>query len=169
MDILPEILTRRTVRKFKTDPINKEILERILEAGRLAPSAKNRQEWRFIVIQQKDQREKIKAAAFGQEHVGEAPVVIAACTTNIDYLMPNGQYSYPIDITWAVSFMLLQAVREGLGTCCLTTFDEQEVKDLLTAPYSMKVVSLLLIGYPEEIPEPMPRKSLRQIVSHNHW
>lgn len=169
MDILPEILTRRTIRKYKSDPIEKDKLDRILEAGRLAPSAKNRQEWRFIVIQREDHRQKIKEAAFGQEYAGDAPAVIAACTTNIDYRMPNGQYSYPIDITWAVSFMLLQAVREGLGTCCLTTFDEQEVKDLLSVPYSMKVVALLLIGYPKTIPEPVQRKPLTQIVSYDHW
>ena len=167
--MLPEILQRHTIRKFKPDPVEREKLERILEAGRLAPSAKNRQEWRFIVIQRQDKRDRIREAAFGQDHVGEAPVVVAACTTNIDYRMPNGQYSYPIDIACAVCFMLLQAVREGLGTCCLTTFDEQEVKDLLSVPYSMKVVELLLIGYADAEPEPTPRKPLRQIVSYNHW
>ena len=169
MDILPEIEKRRTIRKFKPDSVEKDKLERILEAGRLAPSAKNRQEWRFIVVQKRDMREKMKEAAFGQEHVGDAPVVIAACTTNIDYRMANGQLSYPIDITWAVSFMALQAVREDLGTCCLTTFDEQEVKDLLSVPYSMKVIQLLLIGHPEVVPEPALRKPLRQIVSYSHW
>ena len=169
MDILPEILKRRTIKKFKSDPVEKDTVERILEAGRLAPSAKNRQAWRFVVIQKKEQREKMKEAAFNQEFVSEAPVIIAVCTTNIDYRMPNGQYSYPLDTTWAISFMLLQAVREGLGTCCLTTFDEQEVKDLLTVPYTMKVITLLLIGYADDEPEPTPRKPLRQIVSYNHW
>ena len=90
MDILPEILKRRSIRKFKPDPVEKDVIERILEAGRLAPSAKNRQTWRFVVLQKKENREKIKEAAFNQEFVSEAPVIIAACTTNIDYRMPNG-------------------------------------------------------------------------------
>ena len=169
MDILPEILRRKSIRNFKKDPIEKDKINRILEAGRLAPSAKNRQEWRFIVIEDEKKRAKIKDAAFGQEHVGQAPVIIAACTTNVDYRMPNGQLSYPIDLTFGVSFMCLQAVHEGLGTCCVTTFDEQEVKDLLSVPYGMKIVLLLLVGYAASEPEPSPRKPLNAIASFNHW
>ncbi len=169
MDVLPEILKRKSIRDFKPDPIEREKINRILEAGRLAPSAKNRQEWRFIVVEDERKRAKIKDAAFGQEHVGQAPAIIAACTTNVDYRMPNGQLSYPIDLTFAVSFMCLQAVHEGLGTCCVTTFDEQEVKDLLSVPYGMKVVLLLLVGYAASEPEPSPRKPLRSIASFNHW
>ena len=122
-----------------------------------------------MVIQKEEIRAQISDAAFGQDHVASAPVLIAACTTNIDYRMPNGQLSYPIDIAFSVSFMLLQAVREGLGTAVVTTFDEQEVKDILTVPYSMRVVMLLLVGHPAETPENSPRKALRRIVSYNHW
>jgi len=78
MDMLPEILARRSVRSFSADPVDRASLERILEAGRLAPSAKNRQEWRFVVIQKKELTRSIQEAAFGQEHVGAAPVIIAA-------------------------------------------------------------------------------------------
>jgi nitroreductase len=169
MDVLAEILQRRSVRSFLPQPIEKEQLERILEAGRLAPSAKNRQEWRFVVIQKKEVRDRIKEAAFGQEFVGQAAAIIAVCTTNIDYRMPNGQLSYPMDLAFAASFMVLQAVHEGLATCCLTTFDEQEVREILTAPFSMRVVLLLLIGHGESIPEPTPRKSLKQISARDHW
>jgi len=169
MGVIPEILDRRSIRSFKPDPVEKDKLERVLEAGRLAPSAKNRQEWRFVVIQKKEIRERIKEAAFNQEHVGQAPVIIAACTTNVGYTMPNGQLSYPVDISFAVSYMTLQAVREGLGSCCVTTFDEQEVVELLTIPYSMRVVLLLLLGYCAETPEPSPRKRLKSIVSYDHW
>ncbi|MBA7621942.1 NADH dehydrogenase [subsurface metagenome] len=169
MEMMAEILDRRSIRKFKPDPVEKEKLERVLEAGRLAPSAKNRQEWRFVVLQKKEIREKIKDAAFGSESMGQAPVIIVLCTTNIDYRMPNGQLSYPIDLSFAASFMLLQAVSEGLGTCCVSTFDEQAVRDALSVPYGMRVVLLLLIGYPDEKPEPGLRKPLKSIVSYNHW
>ena len=169
MAILSEILDRRSIKRFKPTPVNKEKLERVLEAGRLAPSAKNRQEWRFVVIQKKALREKVTEAAFGDEKVGQAPVVIAFCTTNIEYKMPNGQLAYPIDLAFAAAFMVLQAGKEGLGTCCTTTFDEQKVKDLITVPYSMKVVLLLLVGHPAEMPEASPRKPFKSIVSFDHW
>jgi len=169
MEILDEILNRRSIRKFLANPVEKEKLQHITEAGRLAPSAKNRQAWRFIVIQKKEIIEEIKSAAFGQEHVGQAPVIIAICTTNIDYKMPNEQLSYPIDLSIATSFMLLQAVHEGLGTCCITTYDEPLVKHILTVPYTMKIVMLLLVGYPDQTEEPLTRKSIKQVVSNNHW
>jgi len=169
MDVMPEILQRRSVRSFTADPVEKDQLERILEAGRLAPSAKNRQEWRFVVIQKKDVRERVKEAAFGQEFVGDAPVVIAVCTTNVDYRMPNGQLSYPVDLAFAASHILLQAVHEGLGTCCVTTFDEQELKELLTVPFSMRVLMLLLIGHAQDMPDQTSRKSLKQLVAKDHW
>jgi len=169
MEILPEILHRRSVRSFTSQPVDKDQVERIIEAGRLAPSAKNRQEWRFVVIQKKEVRQRMMEAAFGQDYVGQAPVIIAVCTTNIDYRMPNGQLSYPIDLAFASCQIVLQAVHEGLGTCCITTFDEQEVREILTAPFSMRVVLLILIGHPETLPEPTTRKTLKQILGRDHW
>jgi nitroreductase len=169
MDILPEIVNRKSIRSFKNQPVDKEALKRILEAGLRAPSAKNRQEWRFIVIQKEELRKRIQDASFGQEHVGKAPVIIMACTTNIDYRMPNGQLSYPIDLTFALSFMMLQAVHEGLGTCCISTFDEQEVKEILTIPFAMRVVLLLLLGHTSQEPEPTPRKTFKRIFAFDHW
>ena len=169
MDMLREIEKRQSVKKFRGEKLDKEQVERILEAGRQAPSAKNRQPWRFIIIDDEELKGRIKTASFNQEHVGEAPVIIAACSTNIDYRMPNGHLSYPIDISIAVSFMMVQAEHEGLGTCVVTTYDEQEVKDLLTVPYSMKVVMLLLIGYPMDKPLPELRKPLSSIIAYNHW
>ena len=169
MEVLPEILQRRSVRSFTSQPVDKDQLERIIEAGRLAPSAKNRQEWRFVVMQKKEVRQRMMEAAFGQDYVGQAPLIIAVCTTNIDYRMPNGQLSYPIDLAFASCQIVLQAIHEGLGTCCITTFDEQEVRDILTAPFSMRVVLLILIGHHDMLPEPTPRKTLRQISGRDHW
>jgi len=169
MDVLPEILARHSIRRFSPEPVDKGALDRVLEAARLAPSAKNRQEWRFIVVEKEELREKLKQAAFGQECVGQAPVIVAACTTNIDYRMPNGQLSYPIDISFAVCHMMLQAVREGLGSVVLTTYDEQAVQELLTVPYSMRVVMLVPLGHPAEAPETTTRKSIRRVVSYDHW
>jgi nitroreductase len=169
MAMLEEILNRRSIDRFKPSPVSEAKLERVLEAGRLSPSAKNRQEWRFVVVQKKALREKLKEAAFGEEKVGQAPVVIALCTTNIQYRMPNGQLSYPVDLGIAAGFMALQAVHEGLGTCLLSTFDEAAVKELISVPYSMKIVLLMLLGHPAELPGERPRKPLRSVVSFEHW
>jgi nitroreductase len=169
MALIPQIENWQSIKQFSDEKIDGEALNRILEAGRKAPSAKNRQPWRFVVVDDKTTRSKIEAAAFGQEHVGQAPVIIAACTTNVDYRMPNGQWSYPIDLTMAVSFMMLQASAEDLGSCVITTYDEQEVKDILTVPYSMRVVMLLLVGKAGEKPFPTQRKPLKRIASYNHW
>ncbi len=121
------------------------------------------------MIQKKEIRERIKEAAFGQEFVGQAAAIIAVCTTNIDYRMPNGQLAYPVDLSFAASFMVLQAVHEGLATCCVTTFDEQEVREILTVPFSMRVVLLILIGHSQDVPEQTPRKSLKQVSAREHW
>lgn len=169
MDLLPEIVNRQSIKEFQDRTIEREKIDRILEAGRLAPSAKNRQPWRFIVIDDPGMKQKIQEAAFGQEHVSQAGVIVAMCSTNIDYRMPNGQHSHPIDITFAASFMMLQAEHEELGTCIVTTFDEIEVKELLTVPYKMKVLMLLLIGYPGSKSIKELRKSIDRISAFNHW
>ncbi len=169
MEVLPEIEKRISVRAFTDQPLEKPQIERILEAARLAPSAKNRQAWRFIVVRNAELRAKLKSACFGQEHVGQAPVVMALCTTNIDYKMPNGQLSYPVDLGIAASFMMLQSTHEGLGSCAVTTFDETDVRELLSVPYSMRVVMLLAVGYPNERLDRARRFPLSRMVSYDHW
>ncbi len=169
MGLMPEIENRLSVKEFASTPVEKAKIEAILEAGRLAPSAKNRQPWRFIVVDDPDVRTRVQAAAFGQDHVGQAPVIVAGCTTNVDYRMPNGLMSYPIDIAVAVSFMILQGQSEGLGSCIVTTYDEQELKEILTIPYSMRIVMMLLVGYPAGSSLKPQRKPLSRITSYNHW
>ena len=169
MEILPEIEKRISVRNFKDIAIKKDIITRVLEAGNLAPSAKNRQPWRFVVIDNPDLIKKIQEAAYREEHVGKAGAIILACSTNIEYGMPNGQLSYPIDISFAVSFMMLQAEHEGLGSCVVTAYDEAEIKNLVSVPYSMRVVMMLLLGYTEDRLIVRDRKSLKSIIAFNHW
>jgi nitroreductase len=101
--------------------------------------------------------------------VAQAPLVIVACTTNVGYRMPNGQLSHPVDLAFSCSFMLLQAVHEGLGTCVVTTFDEAEVKAILSVPYSMHVVMMLTMGYAGEEPGLLSRKPLKRIIGYEHW
>ena len=169
MSLLPHIANRVSIMHFRDDAVPPASLTAITEAGRLAPSAKNRQPWRFIVIQDRNVRERIRDAAYGEDHVASAPVIIAACSTNIDYRMPNGQHSYPIDIATAVSFMMIQAEEEQLGSCIVTTYDETLIKEALSVPYSMRVVMLLAIGRPEIRPIRPERRPADQIIAYNHW
>ncbi len=171
MELLPEIRNRRSVRVYRPDEIPEPSLERVLEAARQAPSAKNRQAWRFIAITKPELQGRLQTACFGQEWVGQAPVSIAFCTTNVDYRMPNGQLSYPIDLSFAVAFAMLQAEHEGFGTCAISTFDEEDVKALLSVPHTMRVVLLLTIGYSAE-DEDGPgaeRLPFDRVVAYNHW
>jgi len=169
MQILDEIKNWVTIKKYLSKSIEPDIVERILEAGVRAPSAKNRQPWRFIACTEQEVKSKITDASYGQDHVGSAPVIIAACTTNVEYKMPNGQNSYPIDISMAVAFMMIQARAEKLGACVVTTYNEAEIKDILSVPYSMRVVMLLLLGYPDENPILTKRKLKSRVISHEHW
>lgn len=169
MDLLREISERKSAKSFIGKDVGEDILRRVLEAGRLAPSAKNRQPWRFIVVRAPELKEKIYHAAYQQDQIARAPVLIALCTTNVDYTMPNGHLSYPMDISMAASFMMMQIEREGLDSCVLTTFDETEIKDLLSVPFSMRIPLLLLFGKAEHAPSLKERKSLESIVSYDHW
>ncbi len=169
MEVLKEIAEWVSISQFKEDSVPKESLDRIIYAAQRAPSAKNRQPWRLIAVQKPDIREQIYNAAYMQEHVGEAPVIIAACTTNIDYKMPNGQLAYPIDIGIALAFMMIQSRAEGLGAHAVTTYDEEQIRQILTVPYQMRVVALLLVGYANEDPMETERRPLDQIFSYDHW
>lgn len=169
MEVLKEIAEWVSISKFKTEEVPEEIIDRVIFAAQRAPSAKNRQPWHLVVVRKAEVRSKIHEAAYLQEHVGLAPVIIAACTTNIDYRMPNGQLAYPIDIGIALSFMMIQSRAEGLGAHVVTTFDERAVKEILTVPYQMRVVALLLLGYAEEVPLQPERKPLSRLISYDHW
>ena len=124
MNVMEAIKNRYSVRGYKNRPVEREKLNKILEAARFAPSASNKQEWRFIVVQDKDTRQHLMEAAKNQPFVGEAPVVIACCAKTDDHIMTCGQMCYPIDVAIAIEHMALEAVEEGLGTCWVGAFYE---------------------------------------------
>ncbi len=169
MNVRDAIKARRSIRRYQDRGVEEEKLNQVLEAGRLAPSAKNMQEWKFIVVRDKDTRSKLSEAAKGQAFVGEAPVVIVACATLTDYVMTCGQLTYPIDVAISVDHMTLLATEVGLGTCWIGAFYEEEVKKILAIPPEIRVVAMLPLGYPAESPLPRPRKPMDDIVIHERW
>jgi len=169
MNVMDAIKYRYSVRRYKNKPIEEEKLNKILEAGRLAPSAKNRQEWRYVVVRDKGKIQKLMIAAKNQRFVGEAPVVIAACAEDDGYVMSCGQLSYPIDVAISIDHMTLEAVEEGLGTCWIGAFYENQVKEILNIPENIRVVLLLTLGYPDDWQGQKRRKSLSEIVMYEQW
>jgi nitroreductase len=169
MDVRHAIQTRQSIRAYEPREVEKEKLVKVLDAGRLSPSAGNRQERRFVVVSDSRKRKALSEAANNQSFIAEASLVIAACSVETEYIMKCGQPAYPIDVAIAVDHMTLQAVEEGLGTCWIGAFDEKKVKEILNIPDSVRVVQLLTLGYPSAAPRPTSRKSLDEIVMREKW
>ena len=168
MNLMQAIQARRSIRDFQERPVEEEKLLAVLEAGRLAPSARNMQDWRFIVVRDPATRQRLAEAARDQKFVGKAPVVIAACGTS-DLVMTCGQPAYAIDVAIAVDHMTLAAAALDLGTCWIGAFYEEKVREILGVPQAIRIVALLPLGYPAEEPGPRARKSLDEVVAWEHW
>ncbi|MGB9856517.1 MAG: nitroreductase family protein [Dictyoglomaceae bacterium] len=165
MEVFEAIKKRRSIRNYLDKDVEEEKLLKILEAARLAPSARNRQEWRFIVVKDKVLREKlVKEASPHQLFMLTAPVIIVAYTLDKNYIMRCGVPAHYIDLSIALTHIHLQAVEEGLGTCWIGSFYQDKVKKVLGLPEEAEVVQLMTLGYPAEDPEPRPRLSLEEIV-----
>jgi nitroreductase len=140
VDVSTAIKGRRSVRSYKAIEVENEKIEKILEAGRLSPSANNRQEWKFIVVKNSEIKKKLSRAAMNQSFIGQAPVVLAACATESKAVMTCGHPTYAVDLSIAFAYMLLQAYELGLGTCWIGAFSEDEVKSILGVPKHVRVV-----------------------------
>jgi nitroreductase len=171
MKVLDVIQKRRSVRKYKKDPIPEKTLRRVLEAARLAPSGKNIQPWKFIIVKDKVLKEKLAQASAGQFFMAEAPVIIVGCGFPDNCYAHMGRYmkSWSVDVTIALEHLILQAQEEGLGTCWIGSFEEDEVKAILNIPENVKVLALTPLGYPDEIPRFRGRKSLDEIISNDRY
>lgn len=170
MSIYDLISLRKSVRTYKRDDIPQDILLRVLEAARLAPSASNRQEWRFVVVRDEEKRKQLAEAACNQIFVGEAPVVLACCADTDAHRMTCGQLCYPINIAIAMDHIVLCATAEGIGTCWIGAFYEDRVKAILNIPKHFRVVELLTMGFPRD-PSPVRKRRLPldQIVRYERW
>ena len=170
MDIYETIALRKSIRAFMDKDVPDGLLTRLFEAARLAPSASNRQEWRFIVVRESEMRKKIALAAFGQKHIAQAPVVLVCCAQTNNHIMACDQLCYPIDVAIAVTHITLCATAEGLGTCWIGAFYEEQVKKALDIPSEIRVVALLPIGYPQD-PGRVEKMRLpfENIVKYDQW
>ena len=164
MELFETIKTRRSIRRYKNQPVEEDKLVQILEAARLAPTAKNRQEFRLIVVRDRERRQKLAGMANHQPFVAQAHVVIACCGLMPEYRMSCGQPGDAIDGAIVIDHMTLTARSLGLGTCWIGAFSQEDVKELLGVPEDAHVIQLLCLGYPDTEPEMPSRKSLEDLV-----
>jgi len=165
---MESITGRRSIRAYDSKPVEKEKIEAVLEAARLAPSARNRQKWQFIVVTDPEIKDKMFEACNNQPSVKQAPAVIVACGQDPGF-MSCGQPVETIDVSIAFSFIILKAYEEGLGTCWLGNFNKDKVKAALGIPDNVSVVAVTPLGYPAESPDARPRVSLDEIVSWDRY
>lgn len=171
MDIYEAIRTRTSVRSYKPDSVEENKLLHILDAARLAPSGKNGQPWIFIVVKDEETRKKLVPACRNQKFIAEAPIIIVACgREDLAYKNMGGYWnSLPVDIGIALEHMMLAAVVEGLGTCWIGAFIEEDVRSILNIPDDVKIVALTPVGYPAGERSWRSRKELGEIVMYEAW
>jgi len=159
MEVLEAIKKRRSIRRFRLETIPDETLRLILEAGRLAPSAGNRQPWRFIMVKDAERKRALAEVTDSYLFIADAPVIIVTLGD------PNASLRwFKQDPMIAIEHMVLAATALGYGSCWIGGFDEEEVKRVLRVPERLAVIAMVPIGVPGESPPPRPRKALREIV-----
>ena len=155
MNVFEAIATRRSIRKYTAQDIPMEILGVILDAGRYAPSAGNVQNWRFVIIKNKESKQKVAEAAMQQMWIAEAPVIILVCaeTEKIkQFYGIRGERLYSIqNCAAAIQNMLLTAHSLGLASTWIGAFDENMLRRALGIPEDIRPQAILPFGYPDEI------------------
>jgi nitroreductase len=165
MSLLDVILSRRSIRRYEDKDISEEVLQQILETGRQAPSAANRQPIHFVVVNDHDKL-KILCDTLFSHFVKYAPVAIVGCA-DIKSLL-TGKWAV-VDTTISMQNMVVAAWALGIGSCWIGACDEEKVKELLKIPDKWKVVALVTLGYPAEQPKPRKKKSFEEMFSFNSF
>lgn len=166
--LLDLLRSRRSIRRYRPDAVPEEMLQQVLEAGRWAPSASNRQPWAFIVVRDPEIRRQVaQNAAYyfvRWAHVEDAPLLIVLCGDARNAIYRQFLHE---DVALAGCQMMLQAAALGLGTCWVGGLDRKAIADILKLPEHMEVIGLLSVGFPDEAPPPPPRKALAEIVHYD--
>lgn len=173
MDIFEVIGDRRSIRKYQDVPVEPEKIKQVLNAARLAPSWKNMQCWRFLVLTDPRRRQRLFDAFPddnpGKKAVGMAPCLILVCADPSESGVENGIEYYVADSAIAFEHLCLAAHALGLGTCWMGWYDEARIKEALGIPEAIRVVGLTPLGYPDQEPKPRPRKELGEIAYFEEW
>ena len=168
MTVYEAIQQRKSIRDFEDRQVEPEKVQRILEAGNLAPTARCSNATRMIVVDTPELKAKVQEACMGQELIGKAPMVLVVCSDSVRE-MGCKQRASTVDCSIALSFMMLAATQEGLGTCWIGGFTQEPLKAALNIPDEYDVVALTPLGYPAEEGRPRNRKPLEEVVYKNNW
>ena len=166
MELYEAIRSRRSIRAYRKEPIPEEVLRRVLDATHQAPSANNVQPWKFIVVKDEKRRRKVAEYCWRQEFIAEAPVVVVGCGLGTSSQIGGYASSVMVDVAIAMDHLSLAARTEGLGSCWIGAFDNEELKKLLAVPEDVDIVAVMPIGYPvKEIISPGRRKHLSEVLA----
>jgi len=164
VSLVDVVLSRRSIRRYEQKEIPKDALDKILDAGRQAPSAANRQPWHFIVVTDPEIKKELSKGLFNR-FIKDTPVTLIGCAHK-DLIA--GKWSI-ISTTIALHNMVVAAWAMGIGSCWVGDFNEEKIKKLLNIPESWNIVALISLGYPAEKPQPRKKKSIEEIVSFNKF
>jgi nitroreductase len=168
MTVLEAIGRRYSCRAYQDRPIEQEKLDSIFEAARLAPSAKNTQDWRFVVVTDKETKRGVADTTNRPDVFEKAGAIIAACS-NSDEVMRCGQAIGPIDVAIALEHIALQAAELGLATCWIGSFYTDKVRTILDIPADVAIIELMAIGYPADSKKEPQREPMEKIVCYEKW
>ena len=162
METIETIMTRRSIRRFKSETIPDEHLRTILEAGRQAPSAANRQPWHFVVVSTPELKQRLAQACNGQMWMVDAACILVACG-----LPQVSAKWYQVDVAIAMENIVLAAHSLGYGTCWIGAFEPQDVRRICGIPDDVTVVACSPLGVPDSNPPARVRKEWRQVFSRD--
>ncbi len=169
MEVLEAIRQRRSVRQFKKKPLPPEALDSLIDALRWAPSAGNLQSRRFYFVFNEGLKAHLARVALDQDFIAQAPLAVVACADqHIAWRYgERGLRLYCVmDVAASLQNLLLSATAQGLGSCWVGAFDEEEVRKLLELPSHLRPVAIVPIGFPAEHPEPPPRVPVKEAVAY---
>jgi nitroreductase len=162
---------RCSIRGFKPDPVPEALLSEILQAGNLAPTAKNLQPFHFIVVREPARLDAL-AKAYPAPFFREAPVVLVICVDPSNGWVReryDGKNYCEVDAAIAIDHMTLAAADLGLGSCWIGAFDPKLVSEVMGLPAGIEPIALLPIGYPNTAGRDKKRKSLKELVRYEQW
>ena len=167
MDFSTLIRNRYSVRAYRKDPVEKEKLDQVLEAARLAPTASNRQPFRIIVAQTKGREDEMRRM-YDRDWFVEAPIVICVCAVKSEAWVSRGGMNYVyVDVAIVMDHIILAATDLGLGTCWVGAFQENEVAKAVKAPNNVRPVAIVPVGYPAKKQMASHKRSVKDVVHYD--
>ena len=169
MDFQELIRIRRSIRAYHPTELAEDVLQRVLDAGRVAPTACNLQPFQLVVVTDPEVRAQFNTV-YNRSWFWQAPVLIAGCVEpDKAWVRNDGFNAAQLDLAIVMDHIILAATEEGLGTCWVCAFDEAKAKEVLGVPANVRILAMTPLGYPAAEPVPFVRRPLRELVRKDHW